>query len=148
MNGTGLTGTIRMSSLPLRLIRATLGALITSSLVCPVIVVSTAPASADVQSATVFDTRIACSQERGQALGECTVRVTFEEGGVTTVIARFANGFSRSLRFERGEFVRADATMSGSGTDTDWQLERGLHRIRVDDQRYEVPVDLVAERRR
>jgi len=108
-------------------------------------VIAFAALADDGQPAVARDAapRIACSQERGQAPGECTVQVVPGEDGITTVVARFANGFSRSLRFERGAFVRADATMSGSGTNTDWRLEDGMHRIRVDDQRYEVPAGLV-----
>ena len=33
--------------------------------------------------------------------------------------------------------------MSGVGTDTEWRRESGLHVIRVDDQRYELPDALV-----
>ena len=28
---------------------------------------------------------------------------------------------------------------TGVGTDTDWRLENGVHHVRVDDQRYEMP---------
>ena len=33
--------------------------------------------------------------------------------------------------------------MSGSGTDTDQRIDSGLHLVRVDDQRYELPAALV-----
>jgi len=89
---------------------------------------------------------IACAQERGQPLGECVARVTHGEDGNSTVVVRFANGFSRSLHFQHGEFVKANATMSGSGSDTDWQRQNGVLRIRVDDQLYELPDTLLASR--
>jgi hypothetical protein len=33
--------------------------------------------------------------------------------------------------------------MSGTGMDTDWHLKGNVHIVRVDDQRYEIPDDLV-----
>ena len=92
-----------------------------------------------------FDAKgeIPCAQERGQALGTCGAAVARSGGGDATVVATFANGFVRRLYFIHGEFVSASATMSGVGTDTDWRLEKGVHFIRVDDQRYELPNALV-----
>lgn len=89
---------------------------------------------------------VACSQEQGEALGECTVRVERGKTDKITVTATFANGFTRRLFFKDGSFLKASATMSGVGTDTDWKLEDGKHFIRVDDQRYEIPVSLFAAR--
>ena len=91
-------------------------------------------------------TTIACAQEQGEALGEC--EASLERGGTydLTVTATFPNGFSRKLYFNGGAFVRANATMSGVGRDTDWQIKEGLHLIRVDDQRYEIPYALISGR--
>lgn len=86
---------------------------------------------------------IPCAQERGQALGTCRASVARGSGGDATVVVTFQNGFTRQLYFVHGEFVSASATMSGTGSDTDWRLEGGLHFIRVDDQRYELPDTLV-----
>jgi hypothetical protein len=85
----------------------------------------------------------ACSQDRGQMPGECKVVVARSGGGDATLRATFPNGFARTLRFENGEFVSANPTMSGAGTDTDWRVENGNHVIRVDDQSYELPHDLI-----
>ena len=92
-----------------------------------------------------FDERgeIRCAQERGQALSTCTVGVARGGGGDATVVVTFPNGFARTLYFVHGEFTSANATMSGVGTDTDWQIDGGLHMIRVDDQRYELPQALI-----
>ena len=79
---------------------------------------------------------IVCAQERGQALGLCRAEVARGTGGDATVVATFANGFARHLYFLHGEFVAANATMSGVGTDTDWRLDGGQHHLRVDDQRF------------
>jgi len=87
---------------------------------------------------------IACAQESGEPLGRCTYGVKRGEAGRTTVTVAFANGFERRLFFEDGMFLKANATMSGTGTDTDWSIEDGMHRVRVDDQRYDVPDTLLA----
>ena len=88
-----------------------------------------------------FDAKgeISCAQERGQKLGTCVAAVARSGGGDATVVVTFPNGFARRLYFVHGEFVSASATMSGVGRDTDWRRENGLHVIRVDDQRYELP---------
>jgi len=87
---------------------------------------------------------IACAQERGESLVRCTYRIEPGQKGRTTITVVFANGFKRKLFFENGEFLKASVTMSGVGTDTDWSLEDGTHRVRVDGQRYEVPDTLIA----
>lgn len=82
--------------------------------------------------------QIPCAQEQGQALGLCDVGVARSTGGDATAAVTFANGFTRYLSFAHGRFIRASATMSGAGRDTDWQVTGGVHRIRVDDQRFEI----------
>ncbi len=86
---------------------------------------------------------IACAQERGEALGQCTYRVKRDESGKVTVRVAFANGFKRKLFFADGKFLKASVTMSGVGTDTQWSVEDGTHMIRVDGQRYELPDALI-----
>ncbi|MBW4709017.1 SH3 domain-containing protein [Roseobacter sp. YSTF-M11] len=82
---------------------------------------------------------ISCAQEQGQALGQCRAAIARSGGGDATVFVTFQNGFTRHLFFTHGQFMRANATMSGVGTDTDWQLIGDTYTIRVDDQRYEMP---------
>lgn len=84
-----------------------------------------------------------CAQERGQALTICQIGVARSGGGDATVSATFPNGFSRLLFFVHGDFTRGNSTMSGVGTDMNWQVKDGIHMIRVDDQRFEIPVDFV-----
>ena len=79
-----------------------------------------------------------CAQIRGQPMGECAFAVARGGGGDATVAVTFSNGFTRLLFFRHGEFISGDATMSGTGRDTDWRVEDGRHFIRVDDQRYEI----------
>ncbi|SIS94783.1 hypothetical protein SAMN05421759_10783 [Roseivivax lentus] len=87
--------------------------------------------------------RIACVQRDGLPIGTCTARVARGPAGEATLEATFENGFARMLFFEEGAFLRANTTMSGVGTDTDWRLEEGMLFLRVDDQRFEVPEALV-----
>lgn len=86
--------------------------------------------------------QIPCAQEVGEVLGVCAAAVARDSRAATVVVA-FGNGFKRRLTFTDGAFVKGDATMSGVGTDTDWRLEDGVHWIRVDDQRFEIPDALV-----
>ncbi len=86
---------------------------------------------------------VQCAQEQGQDLSKCPAAVARSEGGDATVVVTFPNGFARDLYFVHGEFIRASATMSGVGTDTDWQLKGDHHLIRVDDQQYEIPRSLL-----
>lgn len=87
--------------------------------------------------------QIACAQEKGQSLGTCDAAVARGTGGDATVVVTFPNQFKRMLYFIHGEFVRANATMSGVGRDKDWTLKNGLHLIRVDDQQFELSDSLV-----
>ncbi|MEP3329331.1 hypothetical protein [Sedimentitalea sp.] len=87
---------------------------------------------------------IACAQERGVSLGQCSYSIKKDENGKSTVTVVFANGFKRSLFFKDGEFLKASVTMSGVGTNADWILNDGTHFIHVDGQRYEVPDTLIA----
>ncbi|MEM1235185.1 MAG: hypothetical protein AAGH70_13775, partial [Pseudomonadota bacterium] len=92
-----------------------------------------------------FDARgeVPCAQERGEPMGLCRAGVARGTGGDATIIVTFPNGFARRLTFRNGEFVFADTTMSGNGTDIDWQVTEGLHAIRVDDQRFDLPQALI-----
>lgn len=86
---------------------------------------------------------IACAQDPGAPLDECSYLIDQNENGKTTVTVVFSNSFKRKLFFVDGAFQKANVTMSGVGTDTDWSLKDGLHIIRVDRQRYEVPAALI-----
>jgi hypothetical protein len=119
--------------------------------ICAVILLGSAEAFAEQQgnlpgSSADNNTpkSIACTQERGAPLGQCSYRIKRDENGKTTVTVVFANGFKRGLFFVDGKFRKASVTMSGVGTDTDWSLKDGMHIIRVDGQRYEVPDTLIA----
>ena len=92
-----------------------------------------------------FDARgtVPCAQIRGQELGECSAGVARGPDGEATVVVTFSNGFSRQLYFAGDAFVRANATMSGVGTDISERREAGVRYLRVDDQRFELPDGLI-----
>ena len=87
---------------------------------------------------------VRCAQEIGDAMAPCEAAIARGAEGDAAVVVTFPSGFRRRLSFEAGRFVRGDATMSGVGTDVDWVEVQGAHRIRVDDQRFEIPAALVA----
>ncbi len=87
---------------------------------------------------------IACAQNQNEDLGVCAAKIARGIDGDASIVIKFANGFARTLYFHAGVFTRADATMSGVGTDTNWKTEEGVHYIRVDDQRFQIPVAFVA----
>ncbi|MEM6940654.1 MAG: hypothetical protein AAF943_06320 [Pseudomonadota bacterium] len=86
---------------------------------------------------------IQCAQEAGEALGPCPVGVSRSDGGDVTAAVTFKTGFTRLLFFMHGEFISAAATMSGAGRDTDWQVVEDVHLIRADDQRFEIPNEVL-----
>ena len=86
---------------------------------------------------------IPCAQERGQALAPCPIGISRSDGGDATAAVTFPAGFTRLLFFMHGEFISAAATMSGAGRDTDWEQVDGVHKIRADDQRFEIPDALI-----
>lgn len=87
--------------------------------------------------------KVFCAQERGQSLSVCEAAVARGDAGDAAVAVTFGNGFTRYLFFDDGRFVRASTTMSGSGKDIDFGLIEGIYKLRVDDQRFEIPSDFV-----
>jgi len=79
---------------------------------------------------------IPCAQLQGELT--CIANIARGVHGDASIVVTFSNGFARTLYFEEGGFTRANSTVSGHGTDTDWIEEDGMHFIRVDDQRFEI----------
>ncbi|KFB09837.1 hypothetical protein [Nitratireductor basaltis] len=108
------------------------------------------PAIADPMAASQrarsgdFDRRgdLFCAQNAGDALATCKAAVAHVQNSAAIVVT-FPSGFRRMLTFTDGRFVRGNATMSGVGTDSDWRLDDGTYRIRVDDQRFEIPQSMI-----
>lgn len=85
-----------------------------------------------------------CAQIKGEPLGDCAFGVARSDGGDATLVVTFSNGFRRTLFFAHGQLIRADTTMSGVGFDTEARRDGDLYRIRVEDQRYRVPVAAIS----
>jgi hypothetical protein len=107
-------------------------------------VAADATAAADRARSGDFDAtgEVRCALKVGQVPETCNAAVA-RAGDAAIVVVTFPNGFARTLTFSDGKFVRGDATMSGVGTDNDWHRANGTYLVRVDDQRFELPVALV-----
>lgn len=125
--------------------RRTLTCLLASAAILPGIVVGDMISAAKRAKAGCFDAmgEVACAQEIGQKLEACAAVVARVGSSEAAVVVTFPNGFARTLLFEDGVFVRGNPTMSGAGTDTAWRGSHGMHFVRVDDQRFELPEALV-----
>ena len=126
--------------------RAALTICLAAAVTAPGVAVGDVTAAVGRARSGPFDAtgEVRCAQEAGQTLGTCVAKVARSEGSAAAVVVTFPNGFARMLTFEAGAFLRGDATMSGVGTDTDWTLSDGTYRVRVDDQRFELPEALVS----
>lgn len=82
---------------------------------------------------------IPCAPAAGQAMGRCRFGVARAGGGYATVVVRRPDGRSRAIHFRLGRAVGAD------GGDPPFRARRarGLHRIRIGGERYEIPDALV-----
>ncbi|PJJ85345.1 hypothetical protein CLV77_2213 [Brevirhabdus pacifica] len=124
--------------------RPTLPLILVAAIMVPSIsAADTKAASLRARSGT-FDAygTVACAQEVGEARGTCNAAVArFADAAVAKVT--FANGFSRLLIFSDRKFMRGNSTMSGVGTDVEWQLSEEIYYVRVDDQRFELPEGLI-----
>jgi len=125
--------------------RRTLICLFLSAIILPGIVAGDTISAAKRAKAGSFDAmgEVACAQEVGQKMETCAAAVARVGSSEAAVIVTFPNGFARTLMFEDGFFIRGNPTMSGAGTDTDWRISDGMHFVRVDDQRFELPEALV-----
>lgn len=83
--------------------------------------------------------KIKCAQNEGESLGQCRIQVAHAGGGDATAIVTFGNSFTRELYFRLGDFMRANTTMSGVGKDIEWERQGDIYKLRVDDQRFEIP---------
>ncbi len=75
---------------------------------------------------------VACAVGPARALAPCAAAVARSGGGDATVRVTFPAGIKRLLFFQNGVFLRANTTMSGPGTDTDWRREGDRHVLRVE----------------
>lgn len=103
-------------------------------------------ASADLRAGQgIFDAGgyLPCAQGVGAPMTQCGFGVARAGGGTATVIVTRHDGLRRALFFEDGELVGADTSEADGGHETSVAKEGGLSRIRVNDERYEVPEAVV-----
>jgi hypothetical protein len=72
-------------------------------------------------------------------MGPCIMGVARDGGGSATIKVTRGDGLQRALFFRDGTFLSIDASQAGGGFDTKATRENGLFRIRIDDERHEIP---------
>jgi heat shock protein HslJ len=89
----------------------------------------------------IFDATgvVPCSFGAGAPMTQCTMGVARDEGGSATVVVQRGDGFQRALFFRNGTFFSTDSSEAGGGFETSATHEADLFRIRIDDERYEIP---------
>lgn len=89
----------------------------------------------------VFDATgsIPCAKGTGAPMRPCAFAVARDGGGTATVLITKPDGLERALFFVDGAFVSADTSQAGGGFAVSATREGDLNRVRVDDERYELP---------
>ncbi len=80
-----------------------------------------------------------CAIAAGQPMGECEFGVARAGGGYATVVIKKPDGRTRSIFFRMGRPIGADVSESEGRLDFAATKESDLHRIRVGNERYEIP---------
>lgn len=86
---------------------------------------------------------IPCAQVRGQPMTACEFGVARAGGGYATVVVKRPQGGTRAIFFRMGIPVGADTSQADGYRAFGATREGDLHRIRVGDERYEIPAALV-----
>lgn len=84
-----------------------------------------------------------CAFAASQPMGQCEFGVARAGGGYATVIIKKPNGRTRAIFFRMGRPIGADVSESEGHLDFRATKEGDLHRIRVGDERYEIPDAIV-----
>lgn len=84
-----------------------------------------------------------CAFVAGQPMGQCEFGVARSGGGYATVIVKKPDGRTRAIFFSMGRPIGADVAESEGRLDFRATKEGDLHRIRVGNERYEIPDALV-----
>jgi len=82
---------------------------------------------------------IRCSHEAGQPLADCRFGVQREGNGTGRVIVFQPGGERRVIFFEAGTPTRAAGRSAEGGSEFSAEREQDLYRVRVGDERYEIP---------
>jgi len=89
----------------------------------------------------IFDATgtIPCAQYRGQPMMQCEFGVARAGGGYATVVIKKTDSTRRAIFFRMGKPTGADTSEADGYPDFRANKENDLHRIRVGDERYEIP---------
>ncbi|MGC1955539.1 MAG: hypothetical protein WA970_23780 [Gammaproteobacteria bacterium] len=82
---------------------------------------------------------IPCAQYSGQPMGQCHYGVSREGGGTATVVNTRPDGSKRAIFFVDGRAYSADTSQADGYGEFRVKREGDLNRIRVGDERYEIP---------
>ena len=82
---------------------------------------------------------ISCAFAAGQAMTQCEYGVARAGGGYATVVIKKIDGRSRAIFFRMGRPIGADVSQSEGQLDFRVSKAGDLHRIRIGNERYEIP---------
>jgi hypothetical protein len=82
---------------------------------------------------------IPCAQRAGQPMGQCKFGVSRAGGGTATVVITKPEGGTRAIFFIDGKPNSADTSQADGNSAFSAERESDLNRIRVGDERYEIP---------
>lgn len=80
-----------------------------------------------------------CAFAAGQPMGQCEFGVARAGGGYATVVIKKPDGRTRAIFFRMGRPIGADVSESEGRHDFQATKDGDLHRIRVGNERYEIP---------
>jgi heat shock protein HslJ len=84
-----------------------------------------------------------CAFAAGQPMGQCEFGVARAGGGYATVVINKPDGRKRAIFFRMGRPIGADVSESEGPLDFTATKEGDLHRVRVGNERYEIPDAIV-----
>jgi hypothetical protein len=82
---------------------------------------------------------IPCAQQAGQPMAQCEFGVSRDGGGTATVVITKPDGGKRAIFFIGGKANGADTSQADGDSAFSAERESDLNRIRVGDERYEIP---------
>ncbi|MCK6553576.1 META domain-containing protein [Candidatus Binatia bacterium] len=80
-----------------------------------------------------------CAFAPGQPMGQCELGVARAGGGYATVVIKKPDGRTRAIFFRMGRPIGADVSESEGRLEFEATKDGDLHRIRVGNERYEIP---------
>lgn len=82
---------------------------------------------------------LSCAQYLGQPMGQCEFGVARAGGGYATVVITKPDGRARAIFFRMGKPIGADTSQTDGYPEFGATKESDLNRIRIGNERYEIP---------